>query len=53
MCAHSPCNHTLYDNSEGSTKLPDDGRLLQKHVGASIENKVVVQSVHSVGHFYY
>jgi hypothetical protein len=23
--------------SEGSKKLPDDGRLLPKHVGASIE----------------
>jgi hypothetical protein len=30
-------------NSEGSKKLPDDGRLLQKHVGASIYNKLVVK----------
>jgi hypothetical protein len=32
-------------NSEGSKKLPDDGRLLPKHVGASIWNKRVVQSL--------
>jgi hypothetical protein len=30
-------------NSEGSNKLPGDGRLLPKHVGASIQNKGVVQ----------
>jgi hypothetical protein len=39
--------------SEGSKNLPDDGKLLSKHVGASIMNKGVVQSVHIVGHFYY
>jgi hypothetical protein len=31
--AHSIC---ISNNSEGSLKLPDDGRLLQTHVGASI-----------------
>jgi hypothetical protein len=53
--AHRPRNHTLYDtsilrnrfvfssNSEGFKKFPDDGRLLQKHVGANIYNKGVVQ----------
>jgi hypothetical protein len=30
-------------NSDGSKKLPDDGRLLPKHVGASILNTGVVQ----------
>jgi hypothetical protein len=61
---HKPRNHTLCDippilyvciscNSEGSKKLPEDGRLLPKHVGASIQNKGVVKSVHIVGHFYY
>jgi hypothetical protein len=29
--------------SDGSKKLPDDGRLLPKHVGASILNKDVVK----------
>jgi hypothetical protein len=34
-------------------KLPEDGRLLPKHVGASILNKAVVQvCVHRVGFFY-
>jgi hypothetical protein len=43
---HRPRNHTLYDippnrfvissNSKGSKKLPDDDRLLPKHVGASV-----------------
>jgi hypothetical protein len=61
--AHRPRNHTLYDipthsicissNSEGSKKLPGDGRLLPKEVGASIWNKEVIQSVHIVGHYYY
>jgi hypothetical protein len=32
--------------AEGSKKLRDDGSLLPKHVGDSIRNKVVVQSVH-------
>jgi hypothetical protein len=52
--AHRPHNPTLYDippirsgcisgNSDGSKKLPDDGRLLSKHVGASILNKGMVQ----------
>jgi hypothetical protein len=59
--AHKPRNHTLYkyttnsicisSNSEGSNKLPDDGKLLPKHVAASIQNKGVVQSVHIFGHF--
>jgi hypothetical protein len=47
---HSIC---ISSNSEESKKLPDNGRLLPKHVGASIQNKGVVQSVHIVGHFYY
>jgi hypothetical protein len=39
-----PPNHSVFSrNSEGSKKLPDDGRLLPKHVGAGIKNKVVVQ----------
>jgi hypothetical protein len=42
----------ISSNSERPKKLPDDGRLLPKHVGASIQNKGVVQSVHSVGYFY-
>jgi hypothetical protein len=33
--------------------LPDDGRLLLKHVGASIQNKGVVQSMHIVDLFSY
>jgi hypothetical protein len=60
--AHRPRNHTLYDipptrfvrissNSEGSKKLPDDGRLLPKHVGASTQNKGCYKSVRIVGHF--
>jgi hypothetical protein len=40
-------------SSEGSMRLPNDSRLLPKHVGASIYNKSVKQSVHIVGHFYY
>jgi hypothetical protein len=40
-------------NSEGAKKLPDDGRLLPKHAGASIQNKGVVQSVHIVCHFHH
>jgi hypothetical protein len=50
---HSSRNHALYDtpptrfvfqvNSEGSKTLPDDGRLLSKHVRANIQNKEVVQ----------
>jgi hypothetical protein len=40
-------------NSEGSKKLPDDGRVLPKHVGASIWNKGAIQSVHILGHLYY
>jgi hypothetical protein len=39
-------------NSEGSKKLLDDGRLLPKYVGAGIQNKGLVKSVHIVGHFY-
>jgi hypothetical protein len=39
-------------NSEGSKKLPDEGRLPPKRVGASVWNKGVVKSVHVVGHFY-
>jgi hypothetical protein len=34
----------ISSNSEGSKKLPDYGRLLPKHVGASISNKEVVQT---------
>jgi hypothetical protein len=34
---------SISGNSEGSKKLPDDGRLLPKHVGGSIWNKGVVQ----------
>jgi hypothetical protein len=54
--AHRPRNHTLYDipishNPEGSNKLPDDGRLLPKHVVASTYNKGCYKSVHIVGHF--
>jgi hypothetical protein len=51
--AHRSRNHTLYDistvrffissNLGGSNKLPDDGRLLPKHVGASAWNKAAVQ----------
>jgi hypothetical protein len=34
---HTPPNQFLFSsNSEGSKKLPDDGRLLPKYVGASI-----------------
>jgi hypothetical protein len=33
----------ISSNSEGSKKLPDDGRLLPKHVGASMQNNGVVQ----------
>jgi hypothetical protein len=43
----------ISSNSEGSTKLPDDGRLLPKHVGACILNKGMAQSVDIFGHFYY
>jgi hypothetical protein len=37
---HSIC---ISSKSEGSKKLPDDGRLLPKQVGDSIQNKGVVQ----------
>jgi hypothetical protein len=50
---HRPHKHTLYDippllsafqvTQDESKKLPDDGRLLPKHVGACIMNKGVVQ----------
>jgi hypothetical protein len=43
----------ISSNSQGAKKLPDDGRLLLKHVGASVWNKGVVQSVHIICHFYY
>jgi hypothetical protein len=33
----------ITSNSDGSKKLPDDCRLLLRHVGASILNKGVVQ----------
>jgi hypothetical protein len=33
--------------------LPDKERLLPKHVGASLQNKGVVQPARIVGHFYY
>jgi hypothetical protein len=48
--AHSIC---MSSNSGVSKQLPDDGRLLPKHDGASIWNKGLVQSVHIFGHFYY
>jgi hypothetical protein len=38
--AYSIC---ILSNSDGSKKLPDDGRLLPKYVGACILNKGVVQ----------
>jgi hypothetical protein len=41
----------ISSNSGGPNKLPEDGRLLQKHVGASAQNKGVVQSVHIAGLF--
>jgi hypothetical protein len=44
-------SHCISRNSEGSKKLPDDGRLLPKHVGASTYNKGCYKSVHIVGHF--
>jgi hypothetical protein len=34
-------SYTTY-SIDGSKKLPDDGRLLSKHVGAIIFNKTVV-----------
>jgi hypothetical protein len=42
------CRYTIYSicissDSDESKKLPDDGRPLPKHVGASILNKGVVQ----------
>jgi hypothetical protein len=58
---HRPRNYTLWytthsicisSNSDGSKKLPDDGGLQPKHVGDSIQNKGVEQSVHIIGHFY-
>jgi hypothetical protein len=45
ICAPPICS----SNSHGSKKLPDDGRLLLKHVGASSLNKEVICSVHGVG----
>jgi hypothetical protein len=41
------CRYTTHlvcisSNLEGSKKLPDDGRLVPKHVGASIHNKAIV-----------
>jgi hypothetical protein len=43
--------HSIYtsSNSEGSKKLPDDGRLLPKYVEANTYNKGAVQSVYTVG----
>jgi hypothetical protein len=41
----------ISSNSEGSNKLPDDGRLLPKHVGANIFNKGVVLFSAYVGYF--
>jgi hypothetical protein len=40
ICHPSVC---ISRNSGGSNKLPDDGRLLPKHVGANTYNKGVVQ----------
>jgi hypothetical protein len=61
-CAFQNTGHiklTLYDippvlfcissNSHGSKKLPDDGRLLLKHVGACILSGELCSSVHCVG----
>jgi hypothetical protein len=42
-CRGFVCCVQLPSNSEGSKNLPDDSRLLPKHVGASIYNKGVVQ----------
>jgi hypothetical protein len=40
MCGYvacvSDCRGSVSSNLEGSKKLPDDGRLLPKHVGVSI-----------------
>jgi hypothetical protein len=49
MCGYVACDHVTThsictsSNTEGTKKLPDDGRLLPKHVGVSIQNKGVVQ----------
>jgi hypothetical protein len=57
MCGYvacvTDCRGSEGSNSEGSKKLPDDGRLLPKHVGANIQNKGLVQSVHIVGYIYH
>jgi hypothetical protein len=56
VTTHYMIYHSFYlflGNSEGSKKLPGDGRLLPKYVGASIWNKGVVKSVRIVSHFYY
>jgi hypothetical protein len=42
ITTHSIC---ISSNSCGSKKLPDDGRLLPKYVGASIYNKGVVRII--------
>jgi hypothetical protein len=44
-------SHCISRNSEGSKKLPDEGRLLPKHVGASTQNKGCYKSVHIFGYF--
>jgi hypothetical protein len=36
MCGYMACVLECCGNSEGSKKLPDGGRLLQKHLGASM-----------------
>jgi hypothetical protein len=40
----------ISSNSEGSKKLPDDGRLLPKYVEAGIQNKGVVKLSSYGGH---
>jgi hypothetical protein len=45
--------YSISSNSDGSKKLPDDGRLLPKHVGAIVRIKEWYKSVLIVGHFYY
>jgi hypothetical protein len=41
----------ISSNSDESKKLPDDGILLPKHVGACVLNKGVVNQFHSGGCF--
>jgi hypothetical protein len=43
LCAGGTHSICISGNSDGSKKLPNDGRLLPKHVGASILNKGLVK----------